>query len=368
MTDSAIKNPGKVLVVATRRIGDVLLATPLIGTLKRAWPTAKIDVLTFENTEGFITANPDINQVITVAEKRRFWPHIKFLFSIVRRYDLALSILAGDRPVFYAWVAGKYRVGLVEDEFKQRWKRLLLNRWAFFDNRDTHTVLMNLKLADILGIDRLPEIKVSWQKADETHVASILPFDMRSEPYAILHVYPKFPYKRWQQDGWKDLGKWLGDKRILVVLTGGNAEEELAYVERISKLLPRNTINMAGKLSLSEVAFLAGRACLYVGLDTAVTHMAAGLGIPTVAIYGPTNPVKWGPWPKNAAQGNPYTRKGSQSAGNVILVQGTGDCVPCHKEGCAQHIDSLSDCLQRLPADLVIDAAQKALTTASGKG
>lgn len=356
-----MKNPGKVLVVATRRIGDVLLTTPLIRTLRRAWPSAQIDVLAFEDTEGFLLANPDVNQVITVAEKRRFWPHLKFLIHIMRRYDLALSTLPGDRPTFYAWIAGKYRVGVMEGEFKQQWKRLLLNRWTFFDNTDTHTVLMNLKLADLLEIRRYHEVVVPWRQTDEERVARILPFDMRLESYAILHVYPKFSYKRWQQEGWGELGRWLKDNGIRVVLTGSNTADELTYVAQIAKVLPPKTVNLAGKLSLTEVAFLTSQACLYVGLDTALTHMAAALGIPTVAMYGPTNPVKWGPWPKGHSEGNPYARKGSQSAGNVILVQGIGDCVPCHEEGCARHIDSLSDCLQRLPAAQVIDAAQKAL-------
>jgi heptosyltransferase-3 len=356
-----MKSPEKVLVVATRRIGDVLLATPLIRALRRAWPSAQIDVLAFEDADGFLLANPDINQVITVAEKRRFWPHLKFLFHLARRYDLALSTLAGDRPTFYAWVAGKQRVGMMAGELKQQWKRLLLNRWTFFDNTDTHTVLMNLKLADLLEIRRCHEVVVSWQKADEVRVGSLLAFDLSSESYAILHVYPKFSYKRWQQEGWGKLGRWLKDKGIRVVLTGSNTADELTYVAQIAKVLPPKTVNLTGKLSLTEVAFLTSQACLYVGLDTALTHMAAALGIPTVALYGPTNPVKWGPWPKGHSEGNPYARKGSQSMGNVFLLQGIGDCVPCHEEGCARHINSLSDCLQRLPAELVIEAARKAL-------
>jgi heptosyltransferase-3 len=362
-----MKRPEKLLVVATRRIGDVLLATPLIRTLRRAWPAAQIDVLAFEDTEGILRANPDVNQVITVAEKRRFWPHLKFLFHIMRNYDLALSTLPGDRQTFYAWLAGKYRVGMVEAELKQQWKRLLLNRWVFFDNTNTHTVLMDLKLADLLEIQCHQEVVVPWRQTDEERVDCILPFDVRVESYAVLHVYPKFSYKRWQQEGWGKLGRWLKDKGIRIVLTGSNNTDELTYAAKIAEMLPQETVNLAGILSLSEVAFLVSQASLYVGLDTALTHMAAALGIPTVAIYGPTNPVKWGPWPKGHTAGNPYARRGSQSVGNVFLLQGTGDCVPCHEEGCARHIESLSDCLQRLPAAQVIDAAQRALDTASGK-
>jgi heptosyltransferase-3 len=85
--------------------------------------------------------------------------------------------------------------------------------------------------------------------------------------------------------------------------------------------------------------------------------MAAALGVPTVALYGPTDPVKWGPWPKDhASRSNPWRRLGSQSAGRVHLVQGNTPCAPCHKEGCERNVESYSDCLLELPAARVIAA------------
>src|SRR5713101_1309555 len=61
--------PASALVVATQRIGDVLLATPLIRTLKRAWPHARIDALVFESTKNILAANPDLHEVITIPER-----------------------------------------------------------------------------------------------------------------------------------------------------------------------------------------------------------------------------------------------------------------------------------------------------------
>jgi heptosyltransferase-3 len=121
--------------------------------------------------------------------------------------------------------------------------------------------------------------------------------------------------------------------------------------------MPSGTVNMAGKLSLAESAFLISRAKYYVGPDTAVTHMAAALGTPTVALFGPSNPVKWGPWPKSYEEDrNPYRMQGTQRVNNVMLLQGEGDCVPCILEGCDRHTTSLSACLQNLPVASVIAA------------
>ena len=108
--------------------------------------------------------------------------------------------------------------------------------------------------------------------------------------------------------------------------------------------MPAGTINLAGRLSVAQSACVIAGARLYVGPDTLTTHVAAALGVPTVALYGPSNPVKWGPWPKDfAGATSPWRRVGVQSMGNVELVQGVGACVPCMREGCDQHVASFSD-------------------------
>ncbi len=352
--------PQRVLVIVTRRIGDVLLTTPLLRSLHEAWPNAEIDVLVFEHTEGVLLHNPDIHRVITVPARLGFWQHLSFVAGLFRRYDLALSTLAGDRPTFYAWLAGRKRIGMVEDDSKQSWKQHLLSQWVPFDNLNTHTVLMNLKLADVLGIAHSHEVVASWNSSDEARVASTVPFDVRTEAFAVLHAYPTFAYKMWRQENWAALARWLQGQGMRVVLTGGNFPDELAYVDTIFRTLPDGVVNMAGKLSIAESAFLVSRAKAYVGPDTMLTHVAAATGTPTVALFGPSNPVKWGPWPKGyAADRNPWNMKGTQRVNNVVLLQGGGDCVPCMQEGCERHIASLSDCLQNLPVASVIAEIQQ---------
>ena len=355
-----MKAPRRVLVIATRRIGDVLLTTPLLRSLRQAWPHAEIDVLVFEHTEGVLLHNPDINRVITVPARPGFWKHLGLVSRLFRRYDLAISTLTGDRPTLYAWLAGKVRIGMVEDGSKQSWKQHMLSRWAAFDNLNIHTVLMNLKLADLLGIARSHEVVVSWNSSDEERVVSALPFDIRSEVFAVLHVYPKFAYKMWRQENWAELARWLKENGMRVILTGGNFPDELAYVDEVYRTLPDGAVNMAGKLGIAESAFLASRARIYVGPDTMLTHVAAAVGTPTIALFGPSNPVKWGPWPRGYAEDrNPYRMKGTQRVNNVVLLQGGGDCVPCMHEGCERHIASLSDCLQNLPVASVIAEIQQ---------
>jgi heptosyltransferase-3 len=354
--------PKRVLVIVMRRIGDVLLITPLIRSLRFAWPDAAIDVLAFEGTEGVIAANGDIRRILSVPEGAGIGAHLRMLKSILRRYDVAISTQSGDRPSFYAWAAGKTAIGTLEDDAGAFWKRRLLTRWTLFDNRNTHTVVMNLRLAELLGIERKFDVVVSWHPSDENRVSSMLPFDAVTEPYAVLHPFPKFNYKMWNQDGWAGLARRLLDRGLRVVFTGSSAPDEISYVKEIARGLPEKAVDMAGRLNLGETGFLLSRARVYAGPDTVVTHMAAALGVPTVALYGPTNPVKWGPWPKNhVSDSSPYAMKGSQRVGNVILLQGAGDCVPCREEGCEGRIDSFSKCLLELTVEGVIEAVDEAL-------
>jgi heptosyltransferase-3 len=357
------KVPRRILVVITLRIGDVLLATPVIRSMKLAWPHAEIDVLVFKNTEGVLRGNPDIHRVITVPMRPGFWEHLRLNLNLFRRYDLALTGQISDRATIYTWIAGKVRIGVQDGNKKNRWKQRLLSGWAKYDNLDTHTVLTNLGLVDLLEIQRSHQVVAAWNAADEKSVVELLQVEIGERRFAVLHMSPKYPYKMWHKSGWVELAVWLNGKGIRCVLTGSGDPDEMAYVEGIFRSMPSDNINLAGKLSLAESAFLLSRANCYVGPDTALTHMAAALGTPTVALFGPSSPVKWGPWPKGYEQDcNPYRLKGTQRVGNVLLIQGGGECVPCMEEGCERHINSLSDCLQKMPAAIVIEALSELMS------
>ncbi len=357
----------RILVVATRRIGDVLLTTPLIHSLRRAYPDAQIDALVFVGTEGILANNPDIDQVLTVPQRIPLSKHLRLLPRLWRRYDMAISTMSSDRPTLYARIAGKRCVGEVDAGRKHLWKRLMLSKSVESDNIDTHTVLMHLKLADLLGVPRCHEVVMAWRPDDEAAVRKELSFDPESQAYVVLHIQPMYVYKAWRREAWVELAEWLNKRGIRVVLTGGNAAQEVENVSELLGALPDGTVNLAGKLSFSGVAYLLSKARAYVGPDTVVTHLGAAIGTPCVALFGPTNPVKWGPWPKGYVENaNPYRMRGTQRVNNVMLLQGNEDCVPCMEEGCDRRTTSLSSCLQGLSAARVI-AALDALGLSTGK-
>ena len=351
------KQPRQILVTCPQRLGDVLLTTALIRSLKRAWPEARIDVLVLRGTEGVLAGNPDIRHVLTQVQRLPWWQKLKEALRLWRRYDIGVAAIPTDRSRLYAWIGAGFRVGfLVEGE---KGKAGWLDRHVVFDDLDTHTVAMQGRLAEQLGIPPALEVVVPVPAAAErTRLQQCLP----AQAYAVLHPCPKFRYKMWRTDGWAALAEWLHAQGLAIVFSGSGDVDELAYVASIEKQLTFPCTNLAGQLSLAQSAGLLQGASLYAGPDTVMTHMAAATGIPTLALFGPSNPVKWGPWPTGwEGTQSPWKRVGSDLHGNVFLLQGVADCVPCMLEGCERHEDSPSACLDEMPVGRVIAAAQRLL-------
>ncbi|MBS1199056.1 MAG: putative lipopolysaccharide heptosyltransferase [Proteobacteria bacterium] len=324
-------NPASILLVITRRIG----------------PQARIGVLVFAGTEGVLHGNPDIDHILTIPERPSRRDHFAFIRKIWRQYDLALSAIPGDRPTLYAWAAGRSRIGTLQPNRTSAWKTWLLDQHIPFDDNNTHTVAMALQVGQLLDIPLVTRVVPPSAK-----LPGHLP---PKQPFAVLHPYPKFNYKMWNEANWIELAQALQKKGLQVLLTGGPDAAEVACCARIAEA--SGATSLAGHLSLGQTGTLLRQANLFVGPDTAVTHIAAATGIPTVALFGPTNPVKWGPWPAEWPKlESPWQRVGSAHQGNVYLLQGIADCVPCHLEGCEGKESSFSRCLQEIPTAHVLDA------------
>ena len=353
----------KILLIATRQIGDVLLVTPLLRSLRKAYPKAIIDILVYKNKGEILVGNPDYDNLLSIVEHPNFTEYKVLLKQIFNNYDLAISTLAGDRPLFYAILAASKKIAIVPAKrWQDAWKRFLVHSWTEIDDCYTPTVVQNLRLADLLNIPRCYEV-VTPQLNDSTVILDkLLPFKWQQKNFAVLHLLPLRHYKRWTVVGWQNLIQYLLNKGLHIVFTGSNDVQEIEYINNVIFNMPNTVINVAGKLRFAEVTLLIQTSKIYVGPDTSITHLAAATGTPTIALYGPTNPQKWGPWPYNYSSEVNFQRTGNQRINNVFLVQGTGDCVPCHQEGCDRHRQSYSRCLDELDSFTVIKAVENMLS------
>jgi heptosyltransferase-3 len=349
MTPIQLPPHPRVLVVALRRLGDVLLTTPLIRSVKRAFPAATIDALVFAGTEGILAGNPDLAGVIAIPQRPSAGENLSLLRRLTKRYHVALSTQTGDRPTALAWAAGRYSAGPIEaDGFSATVKRLALSR-SYATDRHQHRVLDVLRLAELIGIPARPEIVCPSGDVRR----SLIP----TQPYAVVHAAPMYRYKRWTSDGWRMLAAALHERGLATVVSGASGDG--GYLDDVWREC--DVTRRDGKLEWPELAAMIGAARVYVGPDTAITHLAAATGTPTVALYGPTDPRVWGPWPVGGLD-RPWDAAGTiQNRGNVWLVQNPLPCLPCQQEGCERRLDSYSLCLDGLLVTQVMSAVDRAL-------
>jgi lipopolysaccharide heptosyltransferase III len=351
MSPLALPPRPKILIVALRRLGDVLLTTPLIASLRRAWADATIDALVFEDTADILAGNPDLSGVVTMPVRPTAFEGLRLAARLWRQYDLAISTQCGDRPTFFTIIAGRNRVAPVESTLNGRLKRTFLDRSVPFI-AGVHRVEEILRLADLVGVERAPSVVCPRARAAD---------NLPAGNYAVIHAAPMFRYKQWTRGGWRALAAWLGQRGLSVAASGGPGEAERRYLDEVWDGMLTPIDRLDGRLDWQQLVGLLSKARVYVGPDTSVTHLAAAAGCPTVALYGPTDPRLWGPWPAGGLDA-PWLAAGNvQRRGNVWLVQNPLPCMPCQLEGCERRLDSYSCCLDELAPQQVIAAVEEAL-------
>lgn len=357
---------GRILVIVTRQLGDVLLTTPLIRAARARWPHARIDVLGFTGTLGLLRGNADIDELIEVpggAGWRASWPLVKRLW---RRYDLALIGQPSDRAHLYGLIAAKRRSGLVTwHRSKSWWQRLLLSHVVEVPAERSHVVLEKLALL-------APWVSSSAGVNAVAPAGSPLPEDVLRalQPgYVVVQVPSLVPYKQWPLAHFKQLLPALVAQGLPVVLTGSASAADRERVADVVQALPREArgrvLDVAGRLDLNQVATLLAGSRLYIGPDTSITHLAAACSVPVIALYGPVDPRIFGPWPQGHGAIQPWEPRsgplGRQQVATITLLQGAQPCVPCNGAGCERHDNSRSDCLISITPERVMAEVRRLL-------
>ena len=387
----------RILVICTRQIGDVLLTTPLIDAAQRRWPEARIDVLGFVGTLGMLRGNPQVNELIEVEAGTGWLGSLPLIRRLWRRYDLALIAQYSDRAHLYGALAARRRSGLVtSDRRTSWWKRALLDHAVAVDVEPTHAVLEKLRLMAPWAAPA-DAIRVQPPACAPLPAAIVARLHAR---HVVMQVPTLVRYKQWPIARYVALAEGLLADGVQVVLTGGPSADDRAATAEVARGVSQaraadgRLVDLGGALDLAELSSLICGAALYIGPDTSITHLAAALGTPLIAVYGPIDPRLFGPWPQGHPPVQPYLRRGARQrpmglpevdialaldidlnvAGGtgvvaeprpeqppITLLQGEPACVPCNGMGCDGHADSRSDCLETLRPQRVLAEARAIL-------
>ena len=379
MSKLSAYKPKKVLFIATRQIGDVLVTTPLISKARELWPDAEFHFLGYRGKLEMLKGNPDITEFIESSDRPRLPEYLSLFNRLFQRYDLAIVTQPSDRAYLYGLLAAFRRVGIIsghpqgigdddrKTERQNAWKKAICIHTVNVDYFKQHVIIEKLRLLEVFyknAKDLFSKPIVVTPPKDES-LTPVIAGQLQS-PYVVVHPGPLTAYKRWPLSYWQILITWLVSQGWQVVLSASPAKQDLQLNQDILSLLDESTrqkaIDTAGKLSIPQAASLIRDALLYVGVDTSITHLAAACNTKTITLFGPTPPTNFGPWPNGFIGTEPYAlRARTQSNGYVTILQGPGECVPCRKAGCDDHPNSLSECLDLLEPAQVITAIEQAL-------
>ena len=381
-TFSSLK-PKKVLFIATRQIGDVLVTTPLISKARELWPDAEFHFLGYRGKLDMLKGNPDISKIIETADRPSFVEYLSLFNRLFQRYDLAIVTQPSDRAYLYGLLSafrrvgvlgghpqGKDRMGSSKTEKQNAWKKFISMHNVTVDYFAQHVIAEKLRLLTVFYKNPNDLFKEAISVTPPLGEAlTPLIASQLHQPYAVLHPGPLTAYKRWPLAYWQKLIEWLVQEGMQVVLSASSAKQDLQLNQDILSLLNQSdrkqVIDTAGKLSIPQAGALLRGAALYIGVDTSITHLAAACNTPTIALFGATPPTNFGPWPNGFIGDQPYQlRARTQTVGSVTILQGPGECVPCRKAGCQDRADSHSECLDLLEPSQVIEAAKQALRRA----
>jgi heptosyltransferase III len=365
-----------ILVFKQRNIGDVLLATPAIHALRSAWPSARIAVAVNSGTEAMVEGNPDIDRVIVFDRRARDaggagrWREEGRFLGEIRawRPDLAVQFTEGDRGAILAFLSGaRFRVGVAPGRRGLWGKGKLFTHLSPRPSLYRHSVLRDLDVVGAAGIPPAdPGLRFFFTKADRSRVAALLSGAGIPDgaPYAVVQPGSRWKFKCWTDAGNAGLLAHLARRGLHPVITSGPDPEEAAQVERIRGLCPVSVASLAGRLAFRELGALISGARLYVGVDSAPMHLAAAVGTPTVAIFGPTGAFNWAPWEGIDWGYSPERPAGTRFVGRHAVVQKEMECIPCGQDGCGG--TKKSRCVEEISLAEVVEAVDRVLAGAVG--
>jgi len=336
--------PRRILIIKPSSLGDIVHALPVLAALRDAHPDAHIAWLANRRFVPLLENHPLLNEVIGFDRSRfgRMWrsPRVcvefwRFVAGLRRRrFDLALDLQGLIRSGLLALFSGAGQ------------------RWGFADAREgarlfythrvacppgaQHAVERNCALLRALGVAlERPEFPLALTDPERSAARELLTATAGRELEGFIAIVPgaRWSSKRWPPESFARLIERLAAGGYPpCVLRGSGADRELAATIRAA--CAAEAIDLTGRANLRELVGLLDLAGLVICHDSGPMHIAAALGKPIVAIFGPTNPRRTGPYCDSA-----------------VIATHPLPCAPCYRRTCPH---GHHDCLRRLDVDEVV--------------
>jgi heptosyltransferase II len=336
------KGINSILIRGTNWIGDAIMTLPAIASVRATFPHANIAVLAKPLVADIYKYFADVNEVIIYKSKYDNAIGVLLLAQKLRKrkFDAAILLQNAIEAAIIALFAGiPLRAGYNSDS------RGVLLTHSIHRNKEikkVHQVDYYLEMVKALGcvsIDKEIHMETKINRAD---ARAVLDKYIPNNKKSLVGIAPGATYgpaKRWLPERFAAIAAEIaGDYSCRIILLGGKSDVETA--QEVEQHAATGLINLAGKTTLHEAIYLISQCRLFISNDSGLMHIAGALNIPTIAIFGSTNPATTSP-------------AGNQS----VIIRQEVPCSPCLKETCPTDFR----CMKLISVENVLTAAQKFL-------
>lgn len=337
-----------ILIIRMSAIGDVIHALPVARALKKADPSIRITWIVERLAYDLLTNNPDIDELILFRRKeftsslsgfaRNIPPFTRFLQS--KQFDLSLDLQGLFKSAVIAKMANApKRLGYC-DMRELSW---LVSKPVCGPHQNENIVERYLDVVRHLGVEvDEPEWVINVTDEERSNAAAALEragVDVE-KPYIVMAPATSWQSKCWPVESYATLVNLLEEEYGWPIVIIGAANDTL-LAQQIAQLSQGPVHDLTGQLTLKELAYVEQQGEVFIGGDTGPMHLASAVGAPVVAIFGPTDPRKYGPYGKCS-----------------VVVRREVSCGPCHKRTCAN-----PECMKAVTPQQVLEAVRTLLNS-----
>jgi len=340
----------KILIVKLSAIGDVIHTLPSLNAIKKHYPDAHITWLVEEDASGLIVEHEALDRVII--SKRKRWlksmlrllclKNIKKIYSFIielrdTEYDLIIDFQGLLKSsILVALAKGKRKIGFDKGMEHMEYSYIFLNERIPPVNMENHALLRNLMLINALGIESKEiEYKIPISDHNRKVIDDILErYGIKgSELLLAINPVAKWKTKLWDNSKFALLADKLIEKyNASAIFTGSQSDK--STINNILSYMSHSAVNLAGETTLKTLAALYEKIKFLISTDTGPMHMAAAVGTPVIALFGPTAPWRTRPF-------------GAEHK----IMRSKLYCSPCFKRKCNR-----IDCMHQISVEQIMDA------------
>jgi len=329
------KIPKKILVIKPSSLGDIIHSLPFLYAIKETFPRAEVHWVVSKGLEGMLEGHPMVRRLLVINKDQ--WKNIRKVKETLSEAKALLKELREEAYDMVIDLQGLLRSGIIAQAtrsplrvgFKEaREGSNLFYTHKIKGGRDIHAVDRYLKIANALGCD-MEDMRFPMPLIKESENVTRLRQEIGR--YAVIVPGARWKTKRWLPERFGRTASMLSTKTIIV---GSPSDSEISRI--IEKESGGKAISMAGRTDLKELISIIRNASYMISNDSGPMHIAAAFKIPVVAIFGPTNPLRTGPY----------------GSGHKIIRPNI-HCSPCYKKTCKN-----IKCMEDITVESVLEAVK----------